>query len=452
MLSERFQKTFISVREFIESWDKEIYELNHLDFFIYLLINHVGNRLDRQFFTPDRQNSPLFLDFENLGTLCFNLGDSLEYFLQDHCFGSCSLNCPLDMDNTVHSERYEGNDWMRRRIDLLQSFLNGSMVKEQCLRVDIMNHVILETLVQFYSEELGVDFGEDDVEMVELAEFIENVIIDFIRLEGQGLLQRPFDSAMDYFEELLDIDEDYAGEDEWQNEGEGWTASPNEDSWQQSFEEISRTLEKFLEDYQIQSPDSLSWMTQDVRLFQKYLMEIGGVYDIYDLKDEHILEFLAFWLVKEYVMEDEAQVQHVFRTMARLVTWMYNNYGLDFRRPFLEYYEQVKREVPRVIRALNTYLNEYNIFNVMLNRDNPEVEQISGFFEVKQLHSRIHKIMDLADVHFFAELKQVQFDSSAFLNLRPGDILHATLMKQEGHWEVLEIHYIYPNIARTFIH
>ena len=89
-MSEKYQRTFISVREFIESWDKEIYELTNLDFFVFLTINHLGNQIEKRFFINERSNSPLSLSFDNIGTLCFNLGDSLEFFFQDNCFGNCN--------------------------------------------------------------------------------------------------------------------------------------------------------------------------------------------------------------------------------------------------------------------------------------------------------------------------------------------------------------------------
>ena len=45
-MAEKFEKTYISVNEFIESWEKELYELNYLDYFIFLLINKLGFQIE----------------------------------------------------------------------------------------------------------------------------------------------------------------------------------------------------------------------------------------------------------------------------------------------------------------------------------------------------------------------------------------------------------------------
>ena len=75
-MAERFQKTYISVQEFISSWDKEIYELNNLDYFTFLLINNIGYRIEHDFFNQQNKDPNLQIDPEEIGTLSFNIGDS----------------------------------------------------------------------------------------------------------------------------------------------------------------------------------------------------------------------------------------------------------------------------------------------------------------------------------------------------------------------------------------
>ncbi len=102
----------------------------------------------------------------------------IKYFLEENCFGSCPINCIRDLDGIIDQTRLQGDKKIRRKLELIQSFLVGNLDKEQCLRLDLMNHVILDSLLQFYSEEMSIEFEENDIILLELAEFIENVILD----------------------------------------------------------------------------------------------------------------------------------------------------------------------------------------------------------------------------------------------------------------------------------
>ncbi len=451
-MSERYQKTFVSVREFVESWDKEIYQLTNLDFFIYLLINNIGNHLERQYFIGERKESPFYLDFDLLGSLCFNIGDNLEIFFKENCFGKCSLNCPLDMDTMVPENNLPENSFTRKRIKLLSEYLVGDRSKENFLRLDILNFVLLDTLAHFYNEELGLEVEEDDVAILQMAEFIINVIIQFIRIEGQGLLRNPYENAQEYFQELLEIEEE-SREDTWTVDEEGWTPEAEEhEQWDAPDEKIEMVISRFLDESLANSPERNDWMIPYVQMLQAFLQEQPDVYDVFDLREDHLLEFLSTWLVQEYTMQDDRQVQHNFRMLARFVTWLYNTYNIDFKRTFLSYYDKVKTDVPRVIRALNYYLNEYDIFNTLLIREAEDIEKVSGFYQIRAMGSFQSKVLHLEDLHKFHEFPVVKFYSNIFNQIRTGDILQATLFKNpSGLWEVLEIHFIYPGIAERFI-
>ncbi len=450
-MSERFQKTFISVREFIESWDKEIYELTNLDFFIYLIVNHLGNQVEKRFFINERSNSPLSLTFDNIGTLCFNLGDSLEFFLQDNCFGNCNLNCPFDLDSSVDLNRHESDEHMQERLMVFRNFATDKIAKEQCLRVHLMNHVILDTIIHYYTEEMNYDIDEEDIETIELADFIENVIVGFIRNEGQSLLHQAFEPAMDYFEDLLESEEELDDFDAWSTDEDFWQNSDFTENWQSNFEPIDDLFEKFIVDVDCNSISKRKTIAADIDLFKEYLTEYANVKNAFELNEEHILEFLSHWLVQQFVFEDDSKIQHVFRNLAKFITWFYNNYGIDYKSSFLSYYKSVKTDVPRVVRALNTYLNEYDLMEALLLQGKSEVEQIYGFYEVKNLHSRINKTLDLMDLHFFDQVTNVSLNSSAYLKLEEGDILQATLVKNSENWKVLEIQYIFPKVAKPYL-
>jgi len=77
-LSERFEKTYISIHEFIDSWEKEIYELTQLDYFIYLIINKLGFQIEHDFLNAKNKNPYLQIDPNDIGTLASSIPFTTE--------------------------------------------------------------------------------------------------------------------------------------------------------------------------------------------------------------------------------------------------------------------------------------------------------------------------------------------------------------------------------------
>ncbi|RMF56167.1 MAG: hypothetical protein D6748_14110 [Calditrichaeota bacterium] len=445
-MSERFPKTYVSAREFVESWDKEIYELTNLDYFIFLMINHLGNQIERSHLFHDPDDSLLALDFESIGTLCFNLGDAFEYYIENKYFnpstGSLPTSNPPDIDDRfVYHERLKN----------LQSLAQQDVEKEHILRIELMDYVIFDTLLQFYFEEVGLEFEEGDREINEMAFFIEDAMIEFIRNEGKNLLQRPHDPATDFFERLIEKEEMPSSPDTWEEDKE-WFDQENEFEFYESpTVEVEEVVDHFLEECDC-NLENFADVVRGVKLFQEFLVEHAGVTDIYQLNEDHFLEFLSVWLVQRFVEEDESHLPGIFQALARFVTWLNSHYSLDYKRVYLHYYDRVKTEVPRVIKALKQYLQECNIFDILYHRDNPDTTQLQGLYEISKIRSRLNKTMDLLDIHGYQTIENVKLPSSAFTKLQNGDFFQATLILTPTGWEILEIEYIYPKVSKRFVY
>jgi len=205
-LSAKSEKTYISVQEFVSSWEKEIYELNNLDYFIFLLINHVCYQIEHNHFNPLKPSDHLRVDPEEIGTIAFNLGDSLESFLENNCFGDCTLGCPTHLDDPVDQEEIKARNDQLQLIQLV----NGSEFNKRNFFVnDILNYVVIDTLFDFYQYEMGLNLDDTDISLIQFADFITSILEKFIENQGQSLLGNPKESATALFNKL--INELYAG-------------------------------------------------------------------------------------------------------------------------------------------------------------------------------------------------------------------------------------------------
>ena len=450
-MSERFQKPFITAREFIESWDKELYELNRLDYFIYLMINHLGNQLHKRYFILDKRQSPLALDFENLGTLCFNLGDSLQYLLEENCFGSCSLNCPRDLYTTIEPESISEKECNLRKLHLIQTYLGSKIKKEQCLRMDILNHVILDTLISYYDDLLGLELDEKNVDLIELSEFIEDVMIEMIRNEGQDLLQHPFRTAMNNFEELLQEDTKDNQKGAWLDADQSWDSSNEEEEWQKPKILAQEVFEQFILANDRRQPESSPALLHDIDYLKRFILEYAGLEDFKDFKEHQLKEFMSTWLAKEFILGQETQLPHIFKATAKFLTFLNNRTEINLKREFLFYYEKVKVDLPRVVKAMNQYIADYDLLTAILVQPQETEPHFSGFFEIDEITSRSQKLMGVTDLQFSRKLRQVCLESDAFPLLKKGDILQSTLYPTEDGWMIADLQIIYPHLAKGIL-
>ena len=206
-MAQRSEKTYISVQEFIASWEKEVYELTGLDYFTFLLINDLGYHIEHDFFHDQDHPSHLRIEAEDIATLAFNIGDSFETFLENNCLSDCSLSCPTRLNERIDPEEVDQND---TRMHILQ-LVNGSDTnKKQILLNDILNYVVLDTLYDFYNYEIGLNLDDADMGLMRLADFISGLMEKFIESKGQQYLNNPKESAADQFSnQMRDAESDW---------------------------------------------------------------------------------------------------------------------------------------------------------------------------------------------------------------------------------------------------
>ncbi len=111
----------------------------------------------------------------------------------------------------------------------------------------------------------------------------------------------------------------------------------------------------------------------------------------------------------------------------------------------------LKIDLPRVIQATNTFISEYNVFDTIMSTELNQNDYQIGYYEVVDIHNREERVLVVKNIFEYDSHLTFKFDSSAFFRLRKGDILHASIIPDTQHWKILEIQYIYPNLARPFI-
>ena len=150
-------------------------------------------------------------------------------------------------------------------------------------------------------------------------------------------------------------------------------------------------------------------------------------------------------------MSNDEQISFIFKAVARFITFLHQHYRINLKHNFLKLYNKLKTDLPRVIQATNTYISEYNLLDVILSAQDQKYEKQLGFFEIKEIFDPDLRLIKIAEKTSSDLNYVIHFNSSAFSKLRKGDILHTSLYKKDNQWQILEIQYIYTNLANIYI-
>lgn len=178
------------MEEFARIWKKDPKDLSQLDYFIFLLINDLDSQLQKGYFAKNPTPENYKLNADQISELAVQLGDGLQFFYEQICFGKgCSLGCPNKLDKPF--TKSEDNV----RLVIINEEFNGvaesCASREDCFRHDLMNYVVKDTLIDFYTYFENVETNEDDPVLLNMATFIVGIIIRFTTTQGGKLLSEP---------------------------------------------------------------------------------------------------------------------------------------------------------------------------------------------------------------------------------------------------------------------
>ena len=442
-MSERSEKTFISIREFISSWEKEIYELTNLDYFAYHLINFLGNQIETVYFNKKEQTGYLQLDSEDIGTLAFNIGDSFASFLEHNCFGDCSLACPTNLNEKINPEEIEFDS---HNFHFLQFAKADDLNKKQFLLTDILNYVVLDTLFDFYNYEIGLDLDDSDIGMMQFADFITSMVEIFIEKKGQLYLQNSKASASDLFERLL------------QNSEQDWNDlfqfplddEPDDtDEWKIGEYQTKKMIEEFLHEAD-QSKNGFEKDAVTLKYFQNYLEEYAGIDSLDEITYEDLEEYFVFWLIREIVLETDLQPEMIRDTLTRFFKWLDLAKDINLSNHFLKVSRKHFQGFKNSILITRGYFDNNSTIDSMLASNDLEADVVSALFLVEKIGA--NGLIRLRDVFLKNKYSNVQISLPVNRKILAGMIIDASIKPTLYGWQLINLEYVFPERARASMH
>ena len=437
-MSERFEKTYISVSEFVSSWEKEIYELNNLDYFTFLLINYLGYKIEHDFFNTEENSPYLRIDPEEIATLSFNIGDCFESFLENNCFGDCTLSCPTKLDDKVDPNQTELE---KTHLNVIHIMKGTDLSKKQLLLTDILNYVVLDTLFDFYNYEIGLDLDDADIGLMQFADFITVIMEKFIESRGQTLLTCPKEPASDLFENII-----AESENDW-DEMPPATYEETEEKEEWKYGNLS--VANVVQDYMAQSQKLDTAGEKILEFFQSYADEYAGILQIDEFSKEDIEEFFLFWLLREISLEKDIDSDQVRKTFDNFFVWLELSRGLDLKKLYEEFIAASFDSFEKTLSSIRLYFENNSVINGILEANCPDDQIVDGFFQVERINRS--GFLRLRDIHFRQTYLNVKINLDDPIQL-DNTIIYASLKHTAYGWRVINLEYIFPAKAKPYLH
>jgi hypothetical protein len=435
-MAEQFKKIYITAREFVASWEKEVYELNNMDYFIFILINQLGLYIRKDFFSDVDHKGELYLTDDEISALSFNIGDTLNFFMEKSCYNACPFRCPSHMKDVINpDEKY-----------LREIFSDEDMIpnpscrtKEDCFYMEVLNNVVLESLVDFYNYDKGVIFDVTDLDFYKFASIIVDQIVVLVTGKGVELLKKPFDNRSAIFEELLANTEDTwdfrIDVDDEENETEIWKVE-------------HLLIDKVIEEYRSITVPVLKKHLRILDKLKEFLVDFIGLRKITDVNDTDIQEFMAIHFFHDLVVEGEESAKGFIEEVLSFLQHVDYYYKLTLSSTFNSFMAEENDTIERIISVCKGYFSERSYVDFVLSNDYLDESIDEGFFELVDIKGQKYTFIDI----HLNQIYTVMLEPNNNLFLRIGDILHAQLIEEENRsWRIVSLEMIYPHFSKVYL-
>jgi len=432
-LTRNYQFSHLSARLFIGALKKEIYELTNLDYFTYLLVNELAGNLKKEYLRPAGGLAPFLSEPALCEKLAFTISVNLEEFFENYCFGACEMGCPVKPDEAVTSTF---------KILAIQS--GGSekycQNKLQCLQSDILNYILIDSLVDFFKYEANKIYSEKDTVIVELAGFLLNRVISFILHEGQNLLVN-FRLASDkIFEEMIHLEGNLSLSENLTGDDEDFTGLELKVSHLESFNrgfekeyltqypwvfelKVIHYLESFcLEKPGLDSPQKITWATLDEFLTSRLIYRMGAFID-----------------------PDTVLMKKIVRNWVKKIQYEFSANLLYDKTDCLN---QAFSKYQVMLDKMKSYYAGISIFSILAGDNIKAVRNIRSVF---QMTGRPGEQICLRDIRSDKEYK-IRIESGIISALlEPGMYLDCCLYQESEHWCLVSIDALFPESAGVYL-
>ncbi|NOX88181.1 MAG: hypothetical protein GXO77_04080 [Calditrichaeota bacterium] len=441
-MAEQFHKIYISASEFVKAWEKEVYELTNLDYFIYLTMNTLAEYLETIFFPSQRNIDEQFLlDNDEITNLAFHLGDNLQLFFDKNCFGICSMNCPIQLDQKITSEDFLKAGKVPENMEFT---VHSCSIKEHCLKYDLLNYVIIDAILDFYRYDLNISAEDDHPILQQLIQFVNETMIDLVRRHGNHLLVNPQENASSYFENLINSEETT-----W-NEYDFWSFEEQDHNEPDELWKLPNTdLFLAIEEFKQLRKTSATTRNDILELFGKFVNGFIGSIDVKELSYDDLEEFLMIVLPTEMCSEPQINFEREVESFSNFLKFLDYQYEANLSLYWDDFETTLLNDLKRTFYLGQAYHKNNSYVDYQLSEEKNDPSIIDGFFEVVD---RVEDLFVIEDIHLKDQYSLVDLSMLEIESVFPGDILNMQIVEAgDDKWKAIWIECVFAPKSKYYL-
>jgi hypothetical protein len=430
-LEQEFKNNAISAEAFLCVWNKEIYELTNSDYFTFLLMNELIEKLAHYEQSVPTNAHPFPLEYIHMVNLTLNIGYNLQIFLEKNCLLSCNLKCHCNL-----SEKLGVHHIDEQQNILIYEFLdekNKCNSKEDCFSSDILDYVIYDSLIDFFHYDLGAAVNESDPFIQKLAKLIMATILSFIKSVDQKLLTDHSDSAVDSFEliqkkESAELTELWLRSENF-NDSKEWETSPTA---------ISKVIDEYLEYTQLKTGAK-----NVLESFCEYCLAHTSCRDFEKFTDDYYQHFFYDYVYPSLGYRSDTYLNLTFNTFKNFFNYLRYKYDLDFNAILRLTLDIKSPYIRRCLKITKSYHAQKTITKPLNESENFEknykiikIDEKQAVVEHPPYPEKL--LLDVTDI-------------PNRNNLKPGDILRCQIEPAEELWKLVYLRTVYPAESARYV-
>jgi hypothetical protein len=433
-LTGNYKFSHLSARSFIEALKKDIYELTNLDYFTFLLVNELVGSLKNDYHQPDAEHNSILPAPGGCEKLAFNIGVNLQEFFENYCFGACDMGCPVKPAEPVSST------FKILSVETPDGGEKYCQNKLQCLQSDILNYILIDSLVDFFKYEANKVLAEKDPQIVGLAGFLLNRIVIFILNEGQSLLRNYRSASVRIFEDLIQLEADLSPSGYVLDSGDSLNGPGHEVSAFESFNN------EFVKEYLANNTWSLE--ISIVRYLERFCQLKKGLDSPAeispDVLDEYILAALIYD-ISAFADPDTTLLQKITMKWIEKVRYEYSVPVLFDKSDFLSLAFSKYR---LMVEKMKSYYSAFPIFTFLMDENEKSAARIRSLFRVEKYQAGFIRLTDVRTNGSYTIRLVPDFPSAI---IEPELFLDCCLYEESGRWELGRIEAFFPASAAVYL-
>jgi len=216
--------------------------------------------------------------------------------------------------------------------------------------------------------------------------------------------------------------------------------------------QVNFAIKKFLQSIQENYSEKTVYKYDETFwVFAEYLNNWCKIQNIEDISEHQFREFLSWWYIRKHLGSSGSKAVMAITHLKRFLKWLGDEYQIviDNNGEVKGLFEKLKVDLPRIFAFMDLLNSNYGKRLINNNLQGCYEMYTSGWFEVVMIAEHFISLINIFDGE---RVNLVRLAPELICLIHCGDIINLELGKNKKYWEIINLGFAYPQMAKPFIH